>query len=248
MRFQKELEKVSRRHSIGNVFDDFLQMAVCAFAMQRMEPEYLEACRRYDKQELEEICGALGALILDYEDESDDGGAWDDILGKYFEEVNSKSQASHSGQFFTPTHICDLMAKLTYGNEEPENTITVSDPCCGSSRNLIAHSRLTAKMRFKAFYVGQDLDYRCVKMSVLNLVFYGLSGVIIHMNTISMEIFKGYRVWLPETGLGVQPLSADECRRFLLTKKKEEVAEVIDQPVRTVNKEIPAEGIQQTLF
>jgi len=64
-----------------------------------------------------------------------------------------------------------------------------------------------------------------VNMCVLNFVMYGLRGAVIHMDTISLKIFGGYRIWLPETGLMVQPLTSEQCKAYVFEQKKREVKE-----------------------
>lgn len=209
--FDKILNKIAYRHNINNVFVDFVEMAVCAFTIGKMEERYKEIVKRYNEEEIKLFGEALGALLLDYDKCSQDG-EWNDILGDYYMEISSGKQASKSGQFFTPSSICDLMAKVT--EQETDDNITVNDCACGSSRNLIAHSRLNPNNRFKTFYVGNDLDKMCVNMSVINFIMYGLRGVVIHMDTLKNEPYSGFRIYLPETGMFVQPLNSDECRQF----------------------------------
>ncbi len=217
---QKKLLEISYRHQITRVFDDFMQMSICCYAMQTMEEEYLSIAKQYNKEELNTFSHALAEMINEYERAMDDCGSWEDILGNVFEEINSSSQASHSGQFFTPKCICDLMAKMVTDNPGE----TVADPTCGSGRNLIAHCRLDANNRFNTFYYGFDLDNRCVNMTVLNMIMFGMKGVVIHMNTLSMEVYKGYRIWMPEMGSRVQLLTVEQCKQYLLTEKiKEDV-------------------------
>lgn len=225
---KKVLDKISGKYSTQNVFDDFLQMAICAFSNQRMEEEYLQIAKRYDSNELKVFGEALGAMLADYESASDSSGSWDDILGKYFEETNSASQASRSGQFFTPPHICDLMSQIIGVEKVEGKEITVNDPTCGSGRNLISHSRLNANNRFNTFYVGQDLDYRCVKMCALNFLMFGMKGIVIHMNALSLEIYRGYRVWMPETMMMITPLSKSECEQYVFVKN--EKLTIIEEP------------------
>lgn len=214
MLFEKEIQKISNRHHTSQIFDDFLQMAVCAFSMKRSEDIYFDRSKKYNEEELKGFSNALGGLILDHE--KNNSGEWNDFIGSYFElqgQYNAKM-----GQFFTPITICNMMAKFT-SDIESENKLTVNDPSCGSSRNLIAHSMLNPNNRFKYFYIGQDLDKRCCLMSVLNFVMFGMTGVIIHMDCLSMKIYSGWRIWMPETCLGVQPLTENECKKYLFEKK-----------------------------
>ncbi|WP_281239931.1 N-6 DNA methylase [Flavobacterium praedii] len=223
MLFASELNKISNRHHKSQVFDDFLGMAVCAYSLGKSEDIYLDIAKKYNEEELKGFANALGGLVLDHEKQNI-SVQWKDFLGNYFEEFGQSN--SKMGQFFTPTSICNLMAYFTNDNLK-EETQTVNDPSCGSSRNLIAHAMKNPNNRFNFFYVGQDLDKRCCLMSVLNFVMFGLSGVVIYMNCLSLEIYGGWRIYMPETLLGVQPLSVDECRRYLFTEKVEEEEPVL---------------------
>lgn len=215
MHLQKVINELAHRHQISSVFDDFMQLSICCFSMKRMEEEYLSIIKRYNTDEQKLFGSALGAMILDYESNSDKSGDWKDVLGNFFEENNSASQATRNGQFFTPQSLCQLMASITEETEQKEGIITVNDPSCGSGRNLIAHARLKPNNRFSTFYVAADLDYRCVKMCALNFLMFGMAGVVIHMNTLSLEIYRGYRIWMPETGLGISPLTIEQCKQYV---------------------------------
>lgn len=237
--FSKAIQNVSYKWDIQMIFDDFLVMAVCCFSLGRMEDQYLEIARKYDQGELENFSLALAAMVNEYEEKSQDGD-WCDVLGTFFEEVNSSSSAQRSGQFFTPKALCDVMARMLEGDEREE--IKVVDPTCGSGRNLIAASRLDPQNRYRHFYVAQDLDRRCVNMTVLNYIMYGMKGIVVHMNTLSMEIFSGYRVFLADTGFGIVPLNELQCRMFL-TERKESISipeSIIDQePIASEAKQEP---------
>lgn len=209
--FAKTLNSISNRHHTSQIFDDFLQMAVCAYSMGRSEDLYLDIAKKYNPEEIKGFGDALGALVL--EREKTNGKEWKDYLGDYFEKFGQNN--SKMGQFFTPVSICNLMAEITYGDGK-----TVNDPSCGSSRNLIAHAMKDPSNRLKHSYLGQDLDKRCCLMSVLNFVMFGMSGVVIYMNCLSLEIYGGWRIYLPETLIGVKPLSVQECKEIIFEKKE----------------------------
>lgn len=232
--FSKAINDVSHRYDLQQIFDDFLRMAVCCFALGKMEQQYHEIIRRYDQGELNRFSLALAAMINEYEEKSQDGD-WCDVLGTFFEEVNSASTAQRSGQFFTPKVVCDLMAMMLEGDEKDD--IKVIDPTCGSGRNLIAANRLDPRNRHRHFYVAQDLDSRCVNMTVLNYVMYGMRGIVVHMDTLAMNIFSGFRIYLPETGLGVVPLNEQQCWSFLTEKKNKELGPEHKEDVETMSTE-----------
>lgn len=220
--FISTLDKIAYRHSITDAFDDFMEMAICAFAYGSMEERYLEIIKRYNSNELSSFATCLGYMIEEYQQAATDGD-WDDMLGIFFEEIGSLKGKQQLGQFFTPKHVCDLMAQLTGDTKNPvPDGTTVSDPSAGSGRNLIAHSRLHPGNRWNTFYHAYDLDRRCVNMSVLNMVMYGMKGVVIHMNSLSLEVFGGYRVYLPETCLGVRRISVAECWQYMTQRKEQE--------------------------
>jgi hypothetical protein len=218
MNFSKAISNITNRYGGSQVFDDFLQMAVCAYSMGKSEDLYFEVIKKYNPEELKGFGQALGALVLDHEKQN--RISWTDFLGRHFEDAGLSN--ARTGQFFTPESICKLMAQITYSGIEGE---TVNDCACGSSRTLIAHANLDPKNRMKYFYIGQDLDRRACLMSVLNFVMFGMKGVIINMNALTLEIYGGWRVYMPETLLGVQPLSVQNCMDYLFTKKETEIKE-----------------------
>lgn len=213
----KVLNKIAYRVHINQVFKDFLQMVVSAFCKGLDEKKYDECVKNYNTEEQKLFSEALGTLIKDYDIKSSKDGDWCDIIGHIFEEVNSKHTASQNGQFFTPISICNLMAQMV-NDKQGENVI---DPSCGSSRNLIAHSRLKPNNRLEYFYTGMDLDYRCCLMSVINFLMFGMRGVIIHCDTLKLKIYQGWRIYLPETGLFVEPLTSQQCKQYIFSKKQE---------------------------
>ena len=217
--FEKALQKIAYKHTISNVFDDFLQMTVCAFSIGNMEEEYMKVAARYDKDELQLFSEALAEMTEEYQHGVTIKG-WCDVLGTTFENLNSSAQASNSGQFFTPEAVCNLMSEITHDDTFiPKN---VCDCASGSGRNLLAHRALREAHRTQTFYHSYDLDSRCVLMSVINYVMHGMKGVVIHMDALTLKIYGGYRVYLPETGLFVKPMTIEQCKYYLFSAKEKQ--------------------------
>lgn len=109
-----------------------------------------------------------------------------DPLGEFY-----MLEISHGrlGQYFTPEHISDMMAIMTYDKPKDLSGKTVLDPACGSGRTLLS----LAKLNRKIHCYGADLDLTCCKMSLLNMLLNSLTGEIAHMNTLSNEFFTGFR-------------------------------------------------------
>lgn len=196
--FSKLMEKASYRHGRRQVFSDFVSMAVCALHPiniasrallkdEANEAEYMAIIGRYEKDTVREISQGLSHLFL-YAKEHPYG----DLLGTYFEENISLGE---KGQFFTPEHLCQLMARMTM--EPGVEGKTVADPACGSGRNLLAAAQLAPHNTFFA----QDVDVLCAKMTVLNYYLNGLSGEVAWMNTLSLEHYQSWWVNVGEPGI-----------------------------------------------
>lgn len=231
------LKKIAYSQHLHNVFDDFINMSVAAFSMGRDEQRYEERAKRYSEEQKKLFGEALGSLMIDYESNSK-AGEWTDCIGRIFEELGLSN--ARTGQFFTPESVCNLIANLTHSDVKSG---TVNDPSTGSSRSLVAHSRINPLNRFNFTYIGQDLDERCCLMSVINFVMYGMKGIVIHGDTLKMEFYKGWRIYMPETGLMVKPLTAQQCAEYLTyttEKQIEEQQPIIQMPINL--------GEQLTLF
>lgn len=111
-----------------------------------------------------------------------DENSYYDIFGTFYE-INSLTN-KHFAQFFTPLHICQLMAQIV----SPENKHSFYDPCCGSARFSLAANSVTLGM----FHSLIDIDYTCARMSALNLMYHGIQGIVICDNGLSAgKEFKG---------------------------------------------------------
>lgn len=247
--FTRIFNQIAYRHDFMRVFDDFLTLAICCFANKRMEDVYFETIKGYSPEELKNFSYLLGALILDYDRKADTAGAWYDGLGDFFMDNNNKFGQDARGQFFTPEEVCSMMAQLSYENDSKEER-QILDPAAGSGRTLLAFDRLKVNHRFENFYVAADIDSRCVKMCTLNFCLYGLKGAIIHMDSLKMEIWGGYRVFMPETCLGIKPLSKEECLRFISQPRNEEKPEPEPLPIFSPTIQVlkPEKAFQMSLF
>ena len=177
--FEQHMEQLARRHGVHSVFSDFLTLLMCAFSLGQREEEYLKTIRKYEKPEAYRISEALAALVVEM---TGDGTGMVDVLGAYFEEHISHG---HNGQFFTPQHLCDMMARLM----NPINPLErIADPACGSGRMLMAMAKLN---RYARFY-GADNDVNCAKMTVVNMTLNCMYGEVAWMNTLTNQYYSGW--------------------------------------------------------
>ncbi len=151
--------------------------------------------------------------------------AWYDLFGTYYEILASSYKRSAFGQFFTPEHVCDMMAMMVgpiEGNSlivDGDSYPSVNDPACGSGRNLLAANK---QANGKVVVIGQDLDPVCVKMTALNLALHGVRGEVICGDTLKGDDFRfGYQVNTALKMLG---------RPHILTRTKEQTITFTPRP------------------
>lgn len=127
------------RHHIWQVWRDFVMMSACAIAnavdhrsdVQKLrEDSYLETVKRYSKEEIEQLCELLAVTVSAL-----DENPAQDFLGSLYMKLNFGNE--NKGQFFTPWHIAELMAKIQMddaiaGKIDSEGYISVNDSCCGA--------------------------------------------------------------------------------------------------------------------
>lgn len=212
--------RACRHQSFGQYLDDFLTVILCALSHGQQEERYLETIKRHDdKAILETLPTLFGMLQVEYLENVDETGSWCDPLGTVYEEYSSTAGRKMSGQFFTPIPICDMMARMTMGEANPDRELWLSDPACGSGRTLLATGRLSPAMNNLCRYVGVDIDRVCAMMCAVNMFYHGLSGAVIHGDTLALKAWGGWRV-RPHLAR-VDWLSSDAALSYLVTREKE---------------------------
>ncbi|WP_301425337.1 N-6 DNA methylase, partial [Bacteroides caecimuris] len=111
-----------------------------------------------------------------------------DFLGGIFMELNLGN--GKNGQFFTPYHICDLMAKIAVDDVSKEidekGYVTIHDPCCGAGATLIAGVHEVKRQLEKknlnyqnhVLVVAQDIDEVVALMCYIHLSLLGVAAYI----------------------------------------------------------------------
>lgn len=185
------------KHDLNRVFDDLLTMIICAMGRGTQEELYLQTIKSYSREELSTLCKLFGELVKIYRNSKEEE-TWSDPLGDYYEYLAGNYKKSAFGQFFTPKSICNLMANIVINPNEWGKTI--SEPACGSGRMILASHTLSQGN----YYVCQDLDPICCKMTAINLCFHDVRGEIHCMNSLTNEkpIFSlaiNYELWKNKT-------------------------------------------------
>lgn len=177
----KPLNELARHYSKSRLFDDWLTLMLTSLAGD--DDAYMRVADTYDQEELDAFVTAFAELMAVTEQYQVD------VLGDAYEAFGM--QAENFGQHFTPHATSEAMAEMQMTVQERETDdepLRIADPTCGSGRLLIAAARRAPDGDFH----GVDKDPMCAKMAAINLTLFGLSGVIVHGDSLSLDC---YRVW-----------------------------------------------------
>lgn len=178
----KEMTKIFENNyrSFGGWGDSFNKaLELIYYALKKDEDKYMDLVKKLDKKAVyaaAEVSGILiKALTHDY--------LIFDYLGEVYMQVASMSKSKAFGQYFTPFHICEFMAKTQLGDikelieksKREGKRITVCDPTVGSGAMLLACKKVIIEevgltgLDYFEFY-GQDIDQTCVLMCKIQMM------------------------------------------------------------------------------
>jgi type I restriction enzyme M protein len=185
------------KHDLNRVFDDLLTIIICAMGRETQEPLYLETIKKYDRKEIDVFCKLFTELVIIYHN-TVFANDWCDPLGEYYECLIGNYKKSRFGQFFTPKSICQMMAGFVI--EKDNFGQTINEPCSGSGRMVLAANQVTKGN----YYVCEDLDPMCCKMTAINLCFHEIRGEVHCHDTLKMDkprfsLVTNYEFWKNNT-------------------------------------------------
>ena len=225
--FSKYILQIGYKYGLHSVFDDFLEMVLCALSLGAKEDRYLEIVRNYEKPDAYLMAEAFGAMVIEMDN---NGEGLKDGFGDFYMEYLSYGR---NGQFFTPEPICDMMSRILNPTGFGER---VADCCCGSGRMLLAAARISRD----SLFFGADIDRTCAMMSLINLCLNGLQGEVCWMDTLMNRFYAGWRIELhPEKGVPyIREITESESYMVLrLPEKKQELTD-LQAPVTKITQQL----------
>ena len=177
----EKIQKMSGEYSVYAIFDDWISMYALATAQsvdykRSREDNYLQIASKH-KDKLNDYCELNGMLIDAFEEKMED------VLGYIY--MHLELGSSRTGQFFTPYHICQLMARMGYHEKD---FYDINEPSCGGGGNIIAFAeelkRQGINYQRKMRAVCQDIDVRAVYMCYLQCSYYGIPAVCFQADTL----------------------------------------------------------------
>ena len=189
----KTISAMSGRYAPYNIFSDWIEM--CALSIQNScalvhdkiwherEKLYLAVAQRYTDQELSQFA-KMFVLLGDALTEE-----LTDVLGQIYMESGMGSK--YTGQFFTPFHLSELCARccIDMNRIKQNEPITAAEPSCGGGGMIIALCKVLHEMGYdyqrKMKVVAQDLDWKGVYMTYLQLSLIGCNALVVQGDTLA---------------------------------------------------------------
>ena len=188
--FLQTFNQLTQRYRTFDVWRDFIIMFACSLSnpvdkthYEEREERYLKIIKKYNKQEQEKFPELAAYVVMALEENPEQ-----DFLGSIFMELNLGNKSS--SQFFTPYHVCEMMAKITeedvVSSIKEKGYITITDPCCGAGATLIAAVNEAKKQLAKenlnfqnhVLVVAQDIDETVALMCYIQLYLLGAAAYI----------------------------------------------------------------------
>lgn len=192
--FLKLFDQLTYSQSGWQVWEDLMTVMACSIcnAVDRRKEAYERREKQYERS-IKALGGVdipaqmLGIITMALEENPNQ-----DFLGKLYMNLNLGSH--WHGQFFTPYHVCELMAKMQIGDGcqaeiESKEYLSVCDPCVGAGAMLIAAATAFRECKVNyhtsALFIGQDIDPVVAKMAYIQLSLLGCPGYITVGNSLT---------------------------------------------------------------
>ena len=193
------INKIAGKYSPYEVFTDWIRCSALAMSnavtalhgktWNDREKIYMDTIGRYTKEEAKIFAEMLGLLAMALEKNMED------ILGEIYMESGMGSKAS--GQFFTPYHLSELCAHLALPEPNEDGIYTLNEPSCGGGGMIIATAAALKDQgvdyQRKMDVVAQDLDWKGVYMTYLQLSLLGIKAICVQGDTLTDPYIPGYQ-------------------------------------------------------
>ena len=211
----KYINSISGRYSPYEVYSDWIQCSALSIEnplhlshdsiWEERERLYLGTIAKYEKKEQVAFVEMSAMLVETLKN------TMSDVLGRIFMEsgIGSKS----TGQFFTPYPVSLAAAKLVLTHLKPDEqgVYHVYEPSCGGGGMIIALAQVLKEKGWNyrrcMKVVAQDLDWKGVYMTYLQLSLLGIHAIVVQGNGLVEPYRKGY----PESRIFRTPMARGVC-------------------------------------
>lgn len=255
--FTKILDSiVSGRHRRGEVLRAFTLLTACAVAprvqddshphgsISVREEEYMAEIVRWSADEARLFGEAFHGLV-----EAMEARPFTDLLGPLHQEWRADIDRKSGGEFYTPDHVCRLMAGMSIPETLPQDRpLEVMEPAAGCGGMIPATAQQLAEVRgisplcMRATCV--DVDRTACDICYINLTLNGIPATVVHGNSLSLKTWGAWRnlMWPlarprhPFEGVGAKDVSefAGGIARIVEILRDLEKPVAAPEPVETI--------------
>ena len=192
--FLKLFDQLTYSRSGWQVWEDLMTVMACSIcnAVDRRKEPFERREKQYERA-IKDLGGVdipaqmFGMITMALEENPNQ-----DFLGRLYMNLNLGSH--WHGQFFTPYHVCEMMAKMQIGDGcqaeiEKKGYLSVCDMCVGAGAMLIAAATAfrenNVNYQTSALFIGQDIDPVVAKMAYIQLSLLGCPGYITVGNSLT---------------------------------------------------------------
>lgn len=189
----KMITGMAGKYSPYNIYSDWIETSALAIAntctlhhddlWKRREKDYVSTMMKYEEPERNRLREMFYLLVDALEEEISD------VLGEIYMECGMGSK--YTGQFFTPFHLSYLTAQCALWHKIKSfdgETITLNEPSCGGGGMIIAAFKVLkdAGINPQKYLkvVAQDLDWKGVYMTYLQLSLLGVKAIVVQGDTL----------------------------------------------------------------
>ncbi|MBR1741923.1 MAG: SAM-dependent DNA methyltransferase [Lachnospiraceae bacterium] len=192
--FLKLFDQLTYSRSAWQVWEDLMTVMACSIcnAVDRTPERYKRREEQYERS-IKNLGGVdIPAKMFTIVTMALDDNPNQDFLGQLYMNLNLGSH--WHGQFFTPYHVCELMAKMQIGagckkEIEDKGYLSVCDPCVGAGAMLIAAAtafrEYGVNYQTNVVFIGQDIDPVVAKMAYIQLSLLGCPGYVTVGNSLT---------------------------------------------------------------
>lgn len=190
---------MSGKYSTYDLFSDWVEVTALSLAnscrlihdkvWKSREDRYFQIYEKYTKEEFENFSKCFAYLVRTFENFN-----FEDVLGDIYMGLDYGNK--NTGQFFTPYYVSRLMSEITIPKDyDGKEVITLNEPTVGAGGMVIATAETLYKRGFNPQkclkIVAQDLDWKAVYMSYIQLSLLGLNALVVQGNTLTEPYIPG---------------------------------------------------------
>lgn len=228
--FVKNLEFTNGKYDVKDIFREVISLTTFIIQAYMIgNKEYLEQYNTLLKKYTDDEQLRLKELVLELAEIYNKQTEPVDLMTDIFGELGLGNK--NTGQFFTPTNISDLMAKIVGIDANTESDIskygytTLHEPTSGAGGMILAYARELKSKGYNPsknlFVVAWDIDILCTYMTYVQLAMYDIPAVVVNGDTLALK--EHFTLYTPQYYLGMWNFKTNQIKPNVENVEKEEI-------------------------